>query len=104
MSQYLLNCDADRSGVNCTMTTYQPGPPPTENGFQHNTLLMGLWISLAVLVVLIGATAAVRWKAHQERNETQRERLRNERTRIEHPPSKCPVCGITNDVPETVER
>lgn len=93
MSQYLLTCDSDYNAANCALSTYNPGPAPTEHGFQHGTLELGIWILGALLVLIIIGAAVVRWKAHEERSRRESERAQVERVRLENPPKDCPVCG-----------
>lgn len=80
MSQYLIDCKADT----CTMVPYST-PPATVDHYLLGPGWMYLLIAVIVLAFII-ATAIVRYKRHEERGET-------ERQRILHPPKQCPTCG-----------
>lgn len=86
MSQYLLDC----SGNSCTMVPYTPPSAFTEHGFSGTTIVT-FYVVLSVLtLVIVAATAIVRYKAHEERGDT-------ERTRICNPPTQCPTCGANQE-------
>lgn len=86
MGQYILDCDGQSHPTDPTCTlSHFVAPPAT---IDHYTLAPTWCIFLAFLLALafiIGAVT-VRYKAHEERNET-------ERQRILHPPVQCPTCG-----------
>lgn len=88
MSQYILDCN---QGV-CTLQPYS-APPAT---VEHYTLAptWGLLVAAVVVLAIILATSIVRYKAHEERGQTERTRL------TRPPPKQCPTCG---DKLETVE-
>jgi hypothetical protein len=88
MSQYLLDCEQDI----CSLTPYT-APPATVEYYS----LAPTWSLLLVAVIVLAfilATAIVRYKAHQERGDT-------ERQRILHPLQKCPTCGDELETEET---
>jgi hypothetical protein len=85
MSDYLLRCDdIPNAEPSCTMIPYTT-PPAT---IDHYALgpTWGLWLAAGLIVLVIIAVAVVRYKAHTERADT-------ERQRILHPPKQCPTCG-----------
>ena len=81
MSQYLLDCTTSGS---CTLMPYT-APPATVDHYSLGPSWMYVLIAIVALAFL-AATAIVRWKAHEEHGETDRQR-------ILHPPKVCPTCG-----------
>ena len=88
MSQHLLDCEQDL----CTLSPYS-APPAT---IEHYTLgpEWALFLVGVLILAFIVATTIVRYKAHAERGET-------ERQRILHPLQKCPTCGDELETEET---
>lgn len=85
MTQQILDCQPETAPeVTCTLQPYHPPPATVE----HYTLGPTWWVPIFAAIVLaaLGATAVVRYKAHEERGETERQRIFN-------PPKQCPTCG-----------
>lgn len=81
MSQYILDCS---SNTNCTLTPYTV-PPATVDHYAMGPEWV-YFVAGVVILAFIVAVAVVRYKAHQERGDTDRERILN-------PPRQCPTCG-----------
>lgn len=80
MSQYLVDCVRDV----CTMTSFT-SPPATVEHYALGPEWLPLVVAGVILAIIL-ATAIVRYKAHQERGDTDRARILN-------PPEQCPTCG-----------
>lgn len=85
-SQYVLSCDngGKTDQLICSIAPYSPPPATVEHYSFAPT--WGLWLVAAIVLATVVATGIVRWKAHEERGQT-------ERTRITNPPKQCPTCG-----------
>jgi hypothetical protein len=90
MSQFLVDCPGTRADSDCTMVPFY-APPATVDHYALGPT-WGLWIAAAVIIVTVVMVAVVRYKAHEEHNET-------ERQRILHPPTQCPTCDYKLDTP-----
>jgi hypothetical protein len=86
MSQWLIDCStATRSSEgSCTVQPYT-APPATVDHYSLGPT-WGLWVAAGLLLFFVIAVAAVRWKAHAEKGES-------ERVRILNPPKYCPTCA-----------
>lgn len=84
MTQFMLDCSSDKTGLTCSLRDYT-APPATVDHYAIGPV-WGLWLAFGVLIVGIIAIAVVRYNAHTQRGETERERILN-------PPKQCPTCG-----------
>ena len=81
MSQYILDCP---NSDTCTMQPYS-APPATVDHYS----LAPTWVWVLVVIVALAfilATSIVRYRAHEEKGLTDRQR-------IAMPPKQCPTCG-----------
>jgi len=86
MSQYLLDCNGERSPKDpvCTLLPYAP-PPETVTVYEFATTWMYV-LAFALALAFIIAVAVVRFNAHSERGMT-------ERSRIKAAMQTCQTCG-----------
>lgn len=86
MSQYLLDCNGERSPKDpvCTMSLFTP-PPETVTVYEFATTWVYVLAFVLALAFII-AVAVVRFQRHLERGET-------ERARLKAAMATCQTCG-----------
>lgn len=86
MSQYLLDCNGERSPKDpvCTLSPFT-APPETVTLYEFATNWMYV-LAFTLVLAFIVAVAVVRVHAHSEKNET-------ERARLKAAMQTCQTCG-----------
>jgi hypothetical protein len=85
LDKIVIDC-GDQS--KCTMLPFNqpPSPPILQYGLTSTTITWLIVVGTVITVAFIISTAIVRYKGHEERGQTERDRIRN-------PPKQCPTCG-----------